>query len=307
MVPLVPGAHLMPYPRTPHRPGWSRAVPWLVLGLLALRLGGAGAAPLPSDDVEEVRQALERAHNRSPRTPGYNLATTVRDLRARAKKIDSLADLGRALVLLQWGSPAKDDNLARQTAAIRREMANRFIARVKEAARESNPDRQIAVCNLVAETITSAGEPSRQASGLLDVAGPELYEALVKVASPIIQISRSKDPRVREAAARALSQFSKRPEVVPALGRMMARDDPANTVAVRRAAADAMHNMALILTGGEVLRSSEPGVMRRETRGSRALFGHEDLARIGVRIVPAATQGLSDPSPLLPPARPPPP
>src|SRR5262249_17782938 len=141
------------------------------------------------------------------------------------------------------------------------------------------------------EMITSAGEGGKE-----DL---DLYQSLVRVAGPLIQISRSNNPRVREAAARALSQFSKTPEVVSALGKLMNRNDPANTVAVRRPAADAMNNMALILTGGEILRSSEPGVMRRETRGSKVLFGHEDFARIGVRIVPAVTQGLTDPSPLV--------
>jgi HEAT repeat protein len=275
--------------------------------LLALALGlagagRAGAAPLPRDPVEDFRRALEQAMLQDPRSLRYNQARIVKDLEDKAAAVVSLADLGRALLLLEWSQFPKDPKLARITPRIRRRMANRFIAGVKAAAEGTNADRQIAACNLVGETITAAGDLDERVGGPVSerrTGDLELYQTLVKVADPLIQLSKTKNPRVREAVARALSQFSKSPEVVPALGNLLDRADPANDLATRRAAAEAMTTLALILTGGETLRSSEPGVMRRDTRYSKALFGHEDYAKIGARVVTAATRGLTDPSPAV--------
>ncbi|MFO0877487.1 MAG: HEAT repeat domain-containing protein [Gemmataceae bacterium] len=306
----------MLHPATPSRP--DRLLRWLVQGLvltLALVLHPATrlpAGPFTRDPVDQFRQALLLEQNKSityksrldvdDKALDLALDFRRRNLEQAARDLKTTSDLSRALLLIDWPRPprsrserdaeTKFDKGARDIESeIRREMAQLFVKKVQATIRASatTPDAvagQVATANLVGETVSSAGD--LQDESLL------LYKEFEPLAENLATLVTAPSFRVREAAARALGQFPNSPKIAgPALKALLSPPNPEST---RKAAADALLNLALLVTPNQPVRSSEPGVSVRETRRPGKIFQLPDVAAVVTQIARAAGVGLSDPS-----------
>jgi HEAT repeat protein len=295
---------------TPPTPTRLRPAAWALVAVLAA-LAGAGRAaarPLPPDPVEEFRKALRLEQN-----PGYKgalednkaelervLAFRRRNLKRAADNLKSLTDLSRALLLLEWrladrgGLKGKPD-ITRSTfdeenslleAELRKELAKRFVADLKQATTRARPDRQVALANLVGETVGSAGNLGDDRLAL--------YDDLSTLSDDLIRLTKLRNPQARAAAARALGQFPKLPgKVVPILAGLL---KPSNPQVVRLGAAQGLSQLVQVVSGREPGRRSEPGVTVRETRPATATFTTEEIMGVTAPVVSAAAKALRDDS-----------
>jgi HEAT repeat protein len=260
----------------------------MLLLAAAIALSGANttrADRFPEDPVELFKEALivESAYrlNLQSRISLAKDAATRKELEATyktvveahrkrmeaaAKALTSLADLSRALFLLEWPARSFDreqDAWAQIDERIRDEMLKRLVEETVEGLEHGSPARQIALLNLTAENLVTAEDPSQEF-------GPVIVNALAKLQAPIERLFKNtKNDDVRVAAAVALGRFVRQADKVgPALGTVLA-DRERYSERSRRAAADALVSLVLHLTGEDVIRASEPGVTPRETRRTR--------------------------------------
>jgi HEAT repeat protein len=183
--------------------------------------GPARAEGLKQDPVEQLRQALRQ--NRA----------VVADL---ANKLTSPGDLRRALMLREWGTGSLDPAVRQQDQQIWNRLADRFAVELKKALASDDPLRQLAAANLLAEMATavqSSPLESALVQGRLSSFGKPLADL----------IGQGADPRVREAAIRALGRVNPDSKVAaPALERVLF-GTPESSLADRRAAAEALANL----------------------------------------------------------------
>jgi HEAT repeat protein len=256
---------------------------------------------LEADPVEAFRRALKLEQN-----PVYKSQLKEKELKGvmdfrrknlerAAARVRTLSELSRALLLIEWGSferagerrpeaPEFDVELRLVDQAVRTAMTRRFVQRMKNAVQRGAPNRQVALANLIGETVSGAAN--------LGDDRLRLYTSLAPLVEDLIFLSRSPRPVVRAAAARAMGQFPSIPDkVVPALRRLL-ESDPSATV--RESAATALATLVQVVSGRETSRRSEPGVSVRESRPTIQTFGVRERVAVGARVVPAAALGLND-------------
>ncbi len=275
------------------------------------------------DPVDEFRRALllEAKNDRKYRNDlrgkalEYALDFRRKNLTRAANNLRNLSDISYALLLFEWPRVERSDLLreseppydrgyfdekkgkrmpgAREIEKeVRDKLTERFVKLSREAFKEGSYARQEAVANLVGETANTA------ATELKDER-LTLYDGLAPLAKDLVRLTRSPSANVRVAAARSLGQFPKEPAVtVPGLRRML---DPKQdrSVVARRAAAEALISLVQTVTGRTPSRSSEPGVMVRESRrtSEQGLFTTEELAAVLAHVVPASAQAVTDADP----------
>jgi HEAT repeat protein len=209
------------------------------------------AQPAPGDAVERLRQDL-----RAPvRDPGER----DRRLSAWRAQPHHLTELGRALVLRDWREEDVDEGLAAVDRRQRAALLQQFEQEVRDVFTRGDPLSQAAVADLLAEL--GGGDPA-----LGRAFGPELARLL-----------RHPDPRVREAAARALGKVSPETEVaVPELVELLGAASVADRVAAASALAQLLPTRrgkparyevvragrAVVLAAGRGLRDRYPEVRR---------------------------------------------
>lgn len=310
-----------PIPSRPCAPAGRRlqAVRVLLLSITValvplLRLRAErGGEPFPDDAVEKFKHALLVENNKNIRYKArldedakaleYALAYRKQVLEQAAKGLVTPSDLGRALLLTDWPKLPKDPLMrAGETKydresrvlerRIREELTKRFIQAVRttfgtEAATLEQGMRQIATANLVGEIVAGAGFPE---DDLLQ----SLYQQLQPLAKDLAQLTTSSQFRVREAAARALGNFSSSAKVAAeALGKLLDRGYPEST---RKAAAEALSSLSLSVSTAQQLRGSEPGVAVRESRRQNKVFDLTEVLTVEKPVARAAGLGLTDPS-----------
>lgn len=301
-------------PTARYRPLWfmSWSARVLVFTVTTIVVGPLLAAPFAKDPVEQFRQALQLENNKSityksriendDKALDYALEFRRKNLEAAARNLKTTSDLSRALLLIDWprtprsrverDAETKYDKGSRDIEAeIRKRMAQEFVKQVQQVIQTvaATPDevaRKVATANLVGETMASAGD--LQDENLL------LYNEFEPLAANLAGLMTAPSYRVREAAARALGQFPNSPKIAGQALRLLL--DPKNPESTRRAAADALFNLAQVVTPNQPVRSSEPGVSVRETRRPGKVFLLPDVAAVVTQVTQAAGVGLDDTS-----------
>jgi HEAT repeat protein len=293
-------------------PSWFLRVLLLAAGLGLASAGRSAADRFPEDPVEQFRQALLLENNKSinyknrmdldDKALGYALKFRRENLEKARKLLKNPSDLSRALLLLDWprvprpgisrGEESKYDRGARDIERkVREEMAADFRRQVQEIILRDarTPDaiaRQVATTNLVGETVASAADLQDETL--------YLHRDLEPLVKDLARLAGASSYRVREAAARALGQFPNSPKIAPqALARLLGPGNPEST---RRAAAEALLNLAQTVSSSQPIRGSEPGVSTRETRRTGRIFFLEDVAALVPEVTKAAGIGLGDES-----------
>jgi HEAT repeat protein len=254
-------------------------LPLVVLAATLSAAATASAQPLPSDPVEQLREALRKGADWG--TSDVVRAARENNVIRRAEALNRLTDMGRALLLEEW----RDEGLWRDDFPVDRQMreklATRFRTGVQDMLRQSDAVRREAAANLVAEFVANA-RATRHLNELE-------WRMLIVVAPDLAQATADPDPLVRAAAAVALSKIVDRenPKVrqvalklaVPAYKKMLAMLDAAS----RRAAAAAL---------GEVLRIlNDPDWPW--TRNQAFV----DLIQLSEAVVPILARSLRDADP----------
>jgi HEAT repeat protein len=197
-------------------------------------------------------------------------------------------------------------------------MIDRLVSETRKAFKSGPPALQVGVATLLGETVSALagdlGEQERERSrareaskGLgkdpqvkpKDEARDLLYSKLLDLVDDLKELARSRSPEVRTAVARALGQFSKKPEVSASALRTLLVPGASNPVATRREAANSLLTLVQAVSGTEPERSSEPGVSTRETKRTRPLFSDNDQIAVVAAVAPVAAQGMTDPDPVV--------
>jgi hypothetical protein len=290
------------YPRwypSPGRPWWIGLA--LVVALSPGIPGARAQERLPPDPVEAFREALQQ--DKDLRNSQIE-ALTFREqaLTKAARKITTLADLSRALLLYEWPLRSEDIRLARDEAAvrdiehkIRTQLTERFARGVQDVLARGDATRLAAVCSLVAETIAGASALGDERLSL--------FEGLDDLAPDLVHLTRNHSPLVEQAAATALADFPTRAQanVIPALLAML-EDRSGVDEQTRVVAADALGDLVRTAAGRDPPEvPSEPGVRSSRFRRPR---GRIPLTRakpylVATLAVPVAVKGLGDPSPAV--------
>jgi HEAT repeat protein len=309
---------------------------------LAIGLSGAGrtsAERFPEDPVETFKRALilessyrvnlqSRLSLAKDAAQRKELEDTLKAvveahrkrLEDAARGLTNLADVSRALFLLDWPNPlgGEEDAWQQVNDKVREELRKRLVEETIQGLEHGSAARKIALCNLTAENLVTAETESQQ------LYGPVVVKGLAKLEPAIATVFKNThDETVRAAAGVALGRFVRQSETVgPVLGSVLA-DRKRYSENARFAAADALESLVLHLTGEDVIRPSEPGVTPRETRRTRLrpqppapspsgrpiledLKGKKEVDRTSYRstlgdlakaVAAAATPGATDPSP----------
>jgi len=220
----------------------------------------------PADRVEKVRQALQQfGRDADSRTAAQ------KELDERAAALRGAAELGKALILDEWGLFAVPDL---PNPAGREGIGKRFEKALREALEKGGAARQCAAATLFGEMGAAPREGHRPNLG------PDalLTAVLSRLLPDVAGLSASPDGGVREAAARALGRYSLEPEnAVKELGKFLGDKE----AAVKRAAAEGLVRQA---RGGD----ATPGTLGSPSRGPAA------IATACGAVVPAAAKGLND-------------
>jgi HEAT repeat protein len=195
-------------------------------------------------------------------------------LKKRAEKVTALGDLSRALLLPGWQvGDMQAPNVAPIDQKVQKDLADRFVKKVRETLNTADAAKRIAAAVLVGEMADEARR-TRRTSQVMDAMLAELVKDLDAA-------TKDKDQELREAVARSLSKIGANPEtIVPALQRLLTDQKEA----VRRAAAEALGNLARSAVRVDPMFP-----------GQFPVPGHE--IRTYGAIVPAAGQGLADTDP----------
>jgi HEAT repeat protein len=294
--------------RLPPRSALGRVACFAALLLLSVVAwpGPASGQRLPPDPVEPFRDAVKLEQSRAGSPSLDDQAKVVLDfrrknLKAAADRVRKASDLSRALLLVEWrsegertgavrglsGKEAAPDTEARKIEQdARKSLSDRFVARVQEIIKRGSAEQQVAVANLVRETVSSAGGQRDE-----DL---RLFKDLAPLADDLVRLTRSPNARVRAAAALALGQFPNLPEkVVPALERLLGPGNPAST---RQAAGQALSTLVQVVSGRESTPGSEPGISVRESKPNNFTFSPGEQFLVAARVVSAASRGLRDPN-----------
>jgi HEAT repeat protein len=231
-----------------------------VLGtaLAILWVGVASADRFPSDPVEALRQML-KAPARNPAARAEALAKGIKELR-------NLGDLRRALLLQEWRDEEElDEALRKVDATNRSQVAKRFEEEVKDVLAHGTVTGKLAIAQMLGDQVLgeisqSAARSSRIRSNVSLFFGPSMAE-----------LTKSEDPPVRRAAARALGKMNAKPEIaVPALGDLLASADPADRMT-------ALEGLLNLVTASQTI-SREPS----------------EIVSTGQAVAPVAARALGD-------------
>ncbi|MGL4551760.1 MAG: hypothetical protein ACRC33_11275, partial [Gemmataceae bacterium] len=207
----------------------------------------------------------------------------------------SLSDTSRALLLLEWTraklSPSpREGDFDLEVSLIERPARTKLLARFIQAvggslATDSVP-RQVALCNLIGETLSGSGDP---------LSDEELAKDLKPLAKSLSKLAGSDAPaEVRVAAARALGRFFTEVEVAAnAWKKLLAPSEPEE---VRQAAAESIEAMLFATSGVERLSASEPGVTTRDRPSNKTSISRDALAEMSALLIPLAGVGAADPA-----------
>jgi HEAT repeat protein len=270
------------------KPVNARLSAGVLLLAAAIGLCGAGrssADRFPEDPVETFKQALVKesayrlglqsrislakdAAERKELEETYKAVVAAHRKRMEdaARALTNLADVSRALFLLEWPARSferEEDAWAQIDEKVRDDLKQRLVNETIEGLEKGSDARKIALCNLAAENLVTAEDPSQEY-------GPVIVNDLAKLEPPISKVFKeTRNDEVRAAAALALGRYVRQAERVgPALETVLA-DRKRYSETSRQAAAEALISLVLHLTGEDVIRASEPGVTPRETRRTR--------------------------------------
>jgi HEAT repeat protein len=206
-----------------------------LLGLLLLAVSlaapnrGQGDTALP-DVVEDFRRALKveagdallRADSKSTQKRVlFALEYRGKNLRAIAKRMTSLGDLSRALILQEW-LPVD--------STVREELLQRFKKELQAALGSSDPLVLIAAAAVVSEGSSNARKQEPQQSDVRFI--------LSSLRPELIKLTTHANAAVVAAGALALGQIQgEAKELVPVLKKLLAASNP---LEVRQAAAQAL-------------------------------------------------------------------
>jgi HEAT repeat protein len=261
-------------------------------GLLALLLGVAclqAAEPderLPPDPVEELRLIIRQEYKGSTDKATRELATRYRKkiLDKAEQQIQTLGDLSRALLLIEWrtgGSLVGGEDIDRQ---VRETLTDRFIAEVRKVFARGSTDQQVAAAGVVAATLNGMANPA------LDLA---LAGKVSGLSEDLARLTRTGSVPTRAAAARALGQFALSPDVATrALDPLIHPDQP---VSVRQGAADALLALSQLISTTEPSRRSEPGISISDRQRPQWQLKTDRRREIAREVVPLALRALQDP------------
>jgi HEAT repeat protein len=219
--------------------------------------------------VEEVRKAL--------RMTVEDVAKDSADLKARkaslakaTQELRTVTDMYRALSLTEW----RDETLEPALAEVDREAREELAKRMEESLRR-----------LLAEGSTTS---RLSAAAFIGALGPGLRETGARTAmtrrltGDLIKLTDDSELRVRDEAARALSNITPEPtEAAPALGKLLKAEE----VSLRRTAAESLIN----LIREDMQLVSGKG---KSTTGVQSTWS--DVLRTAAAVVPEATTGFTD-------------
>jgi HEAT repeat protein len=304
----------------------------VLAGLVGLAAQGPVRAQRGKDTaVEQFRQALILERNdkhtfkMSDEAIDKAVAFRKKNLEEAASQLKRPNQLAAALLLSEWpletALPLKgtyEDAAARVEKEVRDKMVDRLIIEARRAFTKGPPALQVAVATLVGEMVSALagdlGEEAREklrsrelSKGLgkdptgkpRDAARGLLYNKLLDLAEDLKKLAGSSSPAVRTATARALSQFSKKPDIAATTLRSLLAPSSSNPAPTRREAANALLTMVQAVSGTEPERSSEPGVSIRETKRTRPLFTDNDQVAVISAVIPVAAQGVGDSDPVV--------
>jgi HEAT repeat protein len=273
----------MPYCRpfvpTPLRQAVYR--PAIAILLAAVTLCGdrrATADPFPPEPVAEFRQALiqEKDSVRDKEALRFRRENLTR----KARALTSLGEMSRVLLLQEWRVEGIGDPVVDIDREIRDGIADRFINGLKEVIASGDPARSESAAELISETANAARAPG---SGFK--AG-FLRQRLAGLAPDLAHLTAATDTKVQQFGAEALGNAQGDPKltVLTLEGLIKSASPP-----VRRAAADALGNVILIVSQQEKrVRDGDAG--RGDLR--------RDLLTTGLYLVPAAEGGFRDGQPV---------
>lgn len=232
----------------------------LWLGLFADQ---AAARPPAADIVESLRHALQASYS--------DAAARDRAIKHCLSQIHTLADLQRALALVEWREAILEEDgvVDRANQALAVEW---FTTSVRRVLRQCDAPATTEALDLLDQCIAlarAAGEPPT----LTRAVAPELADLVIQ--GP---------PHLRRVAARVLGQCE--PSVylaVPALGEMLQAGDAESRLAAAEALAGLIHN-ALQALGEHDGVGSRPAPRRL-------------LVLTACSVLPAVHRGLDDPCP----------
>jgi HEAT repeat protein len=213
----------------------------LAAGLLVLLWGGAAPAQsrrgFAPDPVEELHRAL--LQDREAGTPAA-LAYREKNLAKYADRIRTLGDLGRALMLREWGLQSLDFRVQDVDRKVWLNLAQRFGKQAKDALENGTPEEARAAATMVAEMATLA-----QTAG---IRSGDVEERLASFTPYLRKLTESPDPALRTSAVRALGTLGLQAnKALPTLERTLKEDG----VPQRRAAAEALINLIRLAAQSE--------------------------------------------------------
>ncbi len=264
--------------------GWNRfvrrrglAAAALLLALAAGLTGPARAQRLPPDPVEALRRALRRDRDV---TSTEALRDRERTLQERAEAVRSLGDLGRALLLEEWGYDYLEPKMEDIDKKVWTGMADRFSRDAREALRPGGePLRAQATATLLGEMAAAAQAPGARVT--------RLQGRLADLAPDLARLTGldSEPGPVRVAALLALGKIAPRaPEGLAAVESVLR----GAAVARRRAAAQALVSLVRVPTQAQELTATYTKAAPGEAKTPPIPV---DLSE---RVVPVAATGLDD-------------
>jgi len=246
---------------------YSTRATWLACITVALAwLAVAGAAPVPADPVEQLRQTLQ--------IPEGDPALRDRQAKRWIAALRSIDDLRRALVLAAWRDDGVDRDIAAVDRANRAVVAERFEQAVREVLWHGDSKSRLSTVSLIDDLGLSL-RGTQAGSSFVSRFGPDLAYLVDHDPSP-----------VREAAARTLGRIHPDLRVaVPALGRLL----EAGTAPQRVAALDGISEM--------MRTASQLAAPNRNPTGAQTAL--PEIAQVGCALVPLARRGLTDAEPVV--------
>lgn len=264
--------------------------------------GRALCDALPPDPVAEFREALKV--DRDPIRDAEGVRFRRANLTKKAEAIKSLGDISRALLLQEWRTDVKEANVAAVDLDVQEMLARKFEQGAKQIFARGTDLEKVAAANLIGETAAAAralGPKTMYIRQKVAVFGPDL-----------VQLARSRSPRVREAAASAMGKIEPDPSY----------DELAGTIGGVTAAYGLAGQLAdlwtIVTVLGDMLEDPKPGPrlaaaqalgnlvqvasqQEKKSRGSPRfnLAARNELVATSTAVLGAASKGLAATQPVV--------